>query len=211
MTKRFNINHLLSFDEAGNVKPLTTEQLLDADVREFYNKYYVDNKLESYARECGYIYYLADPNSPPRQEGLSDKECIARAKHEFHLPAMYQPSPLVQRIMERYRESEMTILNEAAVSLEQSVHSCILISNKYREILQAKMEQLDSSGTPETITMITAIVGIVQQINKEIKDFPKLVDTLKAAKEAIFAEAEDMELRGGILMTESMNANSAVK
>jgi hypothetical protein len=211
MNKRFNINHLLSFDEAGNVKPLTTEQLLDNDVREFYQSYYLNDKLDQYRRECGLIFYMGDPNSPPMQEGLSDKECFERAKQEFKLPSMYKIPEHVQKLIDRYRKSEMTILHEAALSLEKSVHVCMVISDKYREVLQNKLHALSNSGDIETIAVIGQVAGLIQQLNKEVKDFPKLVEILKSAKEAIFADMEDTQLRGGVIMTESMNANQAVK
>jgi archaellum component FlaC len=52
---------------------------------------------------------------------------------------------------------------------------------------------------------------MMQQISKEVDEFPKRVEKLKAAKEAVFSDMEDTQLRGGVTMSESMNRNFAVK
>jgi hypothetical protein len=135
MNKRFNVHHLISFDEAGNAKPLTAEQLLDNDVRAFYQAYYRAEDTSVYIKMCGVIYYLGDPNSPPMQEGLDERECLKRAIYDYELPPTYTPDAVMDKLIAKFRKSEFTILNEAALSLERSVHISMLVSDKYRELL----------------------------------------------------------------------------
>jgi|LQAB01.1.fsa_nt_gi hypothetical protein len=210
--KKFNLHHILNFDSSGQIAPLTTEQLLDKDVRAFFVDYNNRNDLETYKKICGAIYYMGDPNSPPVQEGLSEDACLKRAIHDFELPKDWIPTPLISNIIEKYRNSEYTILYTSAISLQRAVRTSITVADKYNELLTQKLIDIQTNVTnKDSLEATSAIVGMLQQIRKEIVEFPTLVDKLKAAQEAIINEAEDVTLRGGGIMSDSMNAKFAVK
>jgi hypothetical protein len=210
--KKFNLHHVLNFDSSGQVAPLTTEQLLDKDVRAFFVDYNNRNDLETYRKICGVIYYMGDPNSPPVQEGLNDDACLRRALHDFELPKDWLPTPLITNIIEKYRNSEYTILYTSAISLQRAVRTSITVADKYNELLTQKLMDINTNvSNKDSLEATSAIVGMLQQIRKEIVEFPTLVDKLKAAQEAIVNESEDITLRGGAVMSDSMNAKFAVK
>lgn len=209
--KKFNINHFLNFTESGDVLPLTIEQLLDNDVRNFYKPYYEAGKLEEYRSCCGYIYYLGNPDSPVMQEGLSEEDAVARAKHDYDLPADFKPSIAMERVLHKYRKSEMTILFEEAISLQRTCRTAIIVMDKYRDLLSKKVAKMDTLTDAEALLAVGAIVTMVQQIRKEATEFPKLIDALRDAKESIFNDSDDAQLRGGVSMLDSMDANFAVK
>ena len=41
---------------------------------------------KKYLQECGVIYYLADPRSPAKQQGLNDSEALKEAIIQYDLP-----------------------------------------------------------------------------------------------------------------------------
>lgn len=210
--KKFNLHHILNFDSNGNVADLTTEQLLDKDVRALFMDHKANNDMEGYKNICGVIYYMGDPNSPPSQEGLNEDDCLKRAIHDFELPPEWMPTPLISNIIAKFRKSEYTILHTAALSLQRAVNTSITIADKYNELLTRKLTSIQTNtDNKDSLDVTTVIVSMLQQIRKEITEFPNLVEKLKAAQEAIVNEAEDVTLRGGGAMSESMNAKFAVK
>lgn len=210
--KKFNLHHLLNFDSIGNVAPLTTEQLLDKDVRALYEDHVARKDMDTYTKICGVIYYMGDPNSPPAQEGLNEDETLRRAIHDFELPKTWLPTPLISNIIFKYHESEYTILYTSAMSLRRAVRTSIIVADKYNELLTLKLSEIQTNvSNKDSLDATVSIVNMLQQIRKEIVEFPKLVEQLKAAEEAIFNDANDVTLRGGGIMSESMNAKLATR
>ena len=76
---KIEIEKLISVDDTGMPKAPSITQLFDKDIRELYTR---DETLDKsvYIKEVGVIYYLGNPNSPVRQQGLSDEEAQARAE-----------------------------------------------------------------------------------------------------------------------------------
>jgi hypothetical protein len=83
--------------------------------------------------------------------------------------------------------------------------------DRYRDLLSKKVGQMTNLTDKESLEAVGAIVTMVQQIRKEAVEFPKLIDALQAAKEAIFNDTDDSTLRGGVSMLESMDAKNAPK
>ncbi|KAA6357423.1 MAG: hypothetical protein EZS28_047050, partial [Streblomastix strix] len=198
---------------SGNVAPLTSEQLLDKDVRALYQDCAARNVLNTeYLSICCVIYYMGDPNSPPMQEGLNEDECLRRAKQNYELPDSWVPTPIITNIIAKFRDSEFTILNTAAISLQRAVNTSMTVADKYNDLLTRKLVSIQTNvDSKDSLEATSAIVSMLQQIRKEVVEFPSLVDKLKAAREAVLNEAEDVTLRGGGSMSESMNARFAIK
>ena len=70
---KLTIEKLITVDESGMPKAPSVRQLLDKDVLALYSRDNTPDKRR-YLGDCGVIYYLGDPKSPVRQQGLSDSE-----------------------------------------------------------------------------------------------------------------------------------------
>jgi hypothetical protein len=145
------------------------------------------------------------------QEGLSEEAAIARAKSDYDLPQDFKPSVAMERVLYKYRKSELTILFEEAISLQRTCRTAIIVMDKYRDLLSKKVAKMENLTDADALLAVGAIVTMVQQIRKEATEFPKLIDALREAKESIFNDSDDSQLRGGVSMLDSMDANFAVK
>ena len=146
-TNTLDIKYLVTIDNTGMPKAPTLEQLLDKDVRLLYTRDTTKDK-EMYLKEVGVIYYLADPNAPTKQQGLSDAECIKRAIENYDLPDNYQPDLLVFKIARRYHDQKIT---EAGIILEnilKAIHNANIAVNILNESLN---EKLHSDGITEKL------------------------------------------------------------
>ena len=98
---KLDINYLVNVDETGMpIKP-TLEQLYDKDIRLLYTRDKSKDK-DRYIQEVGVIYQLGNPNSIFKQEGLTDKEIIAKCIEFYDLPKDYKLDLLVLKIAKRY-------------------------------------------------------------------------------------------------------------
>ena len=93
-----NIDKLLTIDETGMPKAPTIRQLQDKDVMLLYQRDNTSDKRK-YIAEIGVIYYLGDPKSPAKQQGLSDKEALKMAIDNYNLPKDYVPDTLVNKLI----------------------------------------------------------------------------------------------------------------
>jgi len=194
-----HIKNLLTFDIYGNVEPITLEQILDKDILELYRRDYSQSK-DKYKAECGVIYYMGDPQSPPRQNGLTDKECLEAAIENFNLPKDYEPDVLVKRIIDRYNVNAMTPAGVAIENIRKALHRVSHASIKIGETIDAMM-----SNALEPADVVT-IIDLSNKLGKLSTELPNYVASLKVAQDNLRNEAEELEARGGESIYYSMDA-----
>lgn len=202
MAKQNNldINYLVTIDDTGMPKAPTLAQLIDKDVRLLWTRDRSKNK-EMYIKEVGVIYYLADPNSPTKQQGLSDNECIKQAIENFDLPKDYQPDLLIFKIARRYHDQKIT---EAGIILEnilKAIHNANIAVNFLNEALNEKL------GSGLSVEEANIIMDIMDRLAKKSVEIPNLVKGLNEAKENLIYEREQTNARGGQAVLSSMNAD----
>lgn len=196
---KLNIKNLLSFDNYGNVEPVTLEQILDKDVLELYKRDYSKDK-EKYKKECGVIYYLGDPNSPPRQNGLTEKEALDAAIENFNLPSDYVPDILVKRLIDRYNINAITPAGTAIENIRKALHRVSYASIKIGETID---KMLTNTIEP---TEVATIIDLSNKLGKLSIELPNYVASLKIAQDNLRNESEEMEARGGEPISYSMDA-----
>ena len=194
-----HIKNLLTFDIYGNVEPVTIEQILDKDVLELYSRDLSPDKGK-YKKECGVIYYLGDPNSPVRQNGLSEREALAEAIENFNLPKDYVPDPLVARLISRYNINAITPAGVAIENIRKSLHRISHAAIKIGETIDKLME-----GAIEP-TDIATFIDLSNKLGKFSTELPDYVASLRVAQDNLRNESEELEARGGETIQYSMDA-----
>lgn len=184
-------------------KPPTVHQLLDKDICLLYARDNTKDKLK-YMKECGVIYYLADPRSPARQQGLTDAECLKEAIENFDLPKDYSPDSLVLKIAARYYKLAVGPAGIALENLYRSIHTADIIINKCHDLLT---EKLNGGITQEDIG---PVIDNLDKITSRAKQIPELMKAVSVAKENLKEESEQVIARGGKGVTSSMDANSSL-
>ena len=194
---RLTLERILTIDSTGMPKPPSITQILDKDVKALWARDKSPDK-SMYIKEVGVIYYLADPKSPPKQQGLSDKESIKLAIENYDLPKDYLPDELVWKIIEKYAEQAAGPAMKAVVSLRKALHNVTIASDKVNELLNNKLvEGIGENEIPVTISYIDSI-------NKKITDIPNLLAALRKAEDECINEQETMTARGGVQISSSM-------
>ena len=194
------IEKMITVDETGMPKAPSLQQLLDKDVRILYTRDKSPDKMQ-YLKEVGIIYYLADPNSPTHQQGLSDKECIARAIENYDLPKDYQPDILIYKIARRYHDQCIT---EAGVIL-QNILKAIHNANVAVGILNEALNEKLTSGIGKDDAL--EIIDIMDRLAKKSVEIPNLVKGLNEAYDNLVYEREQTTARGGTTVLSSMLAD----
>lgn len=197
---KLQIEKLITVDDSGMPNAPSVRQLLDKDVLSLYSRDNTPNK-EKYIAECGVIYYLGDPKSPARQQGLSDEECLKEAIENFNLPKDYKPDVLVQRLIRRYYEQNITKAGVTIENLQRTLHLADLAANKILDMLNKKLR----GDILETD--IPAILTTIDSLSRRIEDMPKLAKSLTIAYENLKDEEESEQARGGMTVLSSMNAD----
>lgn len=195
-----HIKNLLTFDIYGHVEPISIEQILDKDVLELYSRDLSSDKSK-YKQECGVIYYLGDPNSPVRQNGLSEKEALAEAIENFNLPKDYTPDPLVLRLISRYNINAITPAGVAIENIKKALHRMSYASIKIGETVDKLIE-----GAVDP-TDIATFIDLSNKLGKFSTELPNYVASLKVAQDNLRNESEELEARGGETIQYSMDAN----
>ena len=196
------IDSLIVVDDTGMPKPPTIRQLIDRDVRELYRRDTTKTK-QKYTQECIVIYYLGDPKSPAKQNGLSNAEALKMAIDQAGLPKNYVPDALVLRLIKRYYEQNITEAGKVVENLMKGIHNVNLVINRCDELLNEKLK------TETTMDNIQSIVTLIDIINKKSGEIPTLLDALKKAKENLMYEKETELSRGGQQVLSSMDAEEA--
>ena len=191
---KIDIEKLISVDDTGMPKAPSITQLFDKDIRELYTR---DETLDKsiYIKEVGVIYYLGNPNSPVRQQGLSDEECLKEAIKNFDLPSNYKPDTLMMKIIERYYEQCITVAGRAIENILRTLHVCELATTKVLDILNQKLK-----GD------INIILNLIDNTTKRAKDMPDTMKALNTAYENLRNEEETQLARGGTKILSSMDA-----
>ena len=196
------IDSLIVVDDTGMPKPPTIRQLIDRDVRELYRRDTTKTK-QKYIQECIVIYYLGDPKSPAKQNGLSNAEALKMAIDQAGLSKNYVPDALVLRLIKRYYEQNITEAGKVVENLMKGIHNVNLVINRCDELLNEKLK------TETTMDNIQSIVTLIDIINKKSGEIPTLLDALKKAKENLMYEKETELSRGGQQVLSSMDAEEA--
>lgn len=193
------IDTLITVDDTGMPQPPNTRQLIDRDVRELYRRDTTKTK-QKYIQECIVIYYLGDPKSPAKQNGLSDAEALKMAIDQAGLPKNYLPDKLVLRLIKRYYEQNITEAGIVVENILKGIHNVNLVITNVNELLNEKLK------TEITIESTQQIVSLIDIVNKKAGEVPILVKSLEEAKQNLMYEKETELSRGGQQVLSSMDA-----
>lgn len=200
---KITIEKLITVDESGMPKAPSVRQLLDKDVLALYSRDNTPDKRK-YIAECGVIYYLGDPKSPPKQKGLSDEECLKEAIDNFNLDKTYTPDALVVKLIRKYYEQNITKAGVTIENLQKALHLTDLACNKIVDMLNKKLRSELADAD------ITTVLAQIDGLNKRIEDIPKLSKALTLAYENLRDEEETQTARGGITILSSMDADEDI-
>lgn len=198
--KDITIDKLITIDNNGMPQPPNIKQIQDKDILTLYTRDTTPDK-RNYIKECGVIYYLGDPKSPVRSRGLSDRECLKEAIENYDLPANYSIDPLVKRLIDKYRISNITEAGVALEALQQSIHLVSLAAVKINQILNDKLREAISSEE------VSGILQIMDSVSKRVAEIPNLTKALVIAIDNLKNEEEQQLGRGGQQILSSMNAD----
>ena len=202
MNNKLLIDSLINIDDSGMPQPPKTRQLIDRDVRELYRRDTSKDK-QKYIKECIVIYYLGDPKSPAKQNGLSDAEALKMAIEQAGLPADYLPDKLVIRLIKRYYNENITEAGVVVENILKGIHNINLIITNINELLN---EQLKTNITIESVQSVVSMIDIV---NKKSAEMPALIKALEEAKQNLMYEKETELSRGGGQVLSSMDSEEA--
>lgn len=200
MTTNVTISKMLTIDETGMPKAPDIRQLQDKDVALLWQRDNTKDK-RNYIAEVGVIYYLGDPKSPAKQQGLSDDESLKMAIDNFNLPKSYQPDSLVKKLIDKYYVSNITEAGVALEALQKSVHLVSIAAVRINDQLNKK---LSGALADEDIN---SILVLMDAVSKRITEIPALTKALGVAYENLRNEEEEKLARGGKQILSSMNAD----
>lgn len=201
MSKKLDIDKLILIDNTGMPQAPGIRQLLDKDVALLWQRDTTKDKRK-YIAECGVIYYLGDPKSPARQQGLSNEQALAMAIEQFNLDKNYLPDPLVKKLIDKYYHQNITEAGIAIENLNKSIHLISLAANKINDLLNKKLTQ---NIVEEDIP---GVLSLIDSVAKKITEVPNLVKALGVAYENLRSEEETQLARGGMVISSSMDADS---
>lgn len=200
MATNITVSKMLTIDETGMPKAPDIRQLQDKDVALLWQRDNTKDK-RNYIAEVGVIYYLGDPKSPAKQQGLSDEESLKMAIDNFNLPKSYQPDSLVKKLIDKYYVSNITEAGVALEALQKSVHLVSIAAVRINEQLNKKLSGALSDED------ITSILVLMDAVSKRITEIPALTKALGVAYENLRNEEEEKLARGGKQILSSMNAD----
>ena len=196
------IEKMLDIDETGMPKAPTLRQLQDKDVALLWQRDTTKDKRK-YVAESGIIYYLGDPKSPARQQGLSDNEALQMAIDNFNLPKDYKPDSLVSKLINKYYKENITEAGVALEVLHKSIHLVSLAATKINDILNQKLiGNIVDEDIPSILTMM-------DNVSKRVSEIPSLTKALNTAYENLRNEEEEQFARGGKQILSSMDADES--
>ena len=200
MTTNVTISKMITIDETGMPKAPDIRQLQDKDVALLWQRDNTKDK-RNYIAEVGVIYYLGDPKSPAKQQGLSDDESLKMAIDNFNLPKSYQPDSLVKKLIDKYYVSNITEAGVALEALQKSVHLISIAAVRINDQLNKKLSGALSDED------ISSILVLMDAVSKRITEIPSLTKALGVAYENLRNEEEEKLARGGKQILSSMNAD----
>ena len=196
-----DIDKLLVIDNTEMPQAPGIRQLVDKDIALLWQRDTTKDK-RNYIAQCGIIYYLGDPKSPARQQGLSDREALNMAIEQFDLPKDYVPDALVKKLIDKYYKQNITEAGIAIENLNKSIHLISLAANKINDLLNAKLTQNIVEDD------IPGILALIDSVAKKITEVPSLVKALGVAYENLRTEEETKMARGGMVISSSMDADN---
>ena len=194
------IEKLLTIDDTGMPKAPSIRQLQDKDVALLWQRDTSKDK-HKYIAEVGVIYYLGDPKSPAKQQGLSDAESLKMAIDNFNLPSSYTPDSLVKKLIDKYYINNITEAGVALEALQKSIHLVSLAAIRINEQLNKKL------STTLVDEDISPILVMMDAVSKRITEIPALTKALGTAYENLRNEEEEQIARGGKTILSSMDAD----
>lgn len=194
------IEKMLTIDDTGMPQAPTIRQLQDKDVALLWQRDTSKDKRR-YIGDVGVIYYLGDPKSPTKQQGLSDAESLKMAIDNFNLPKDYTPDSLVSKLINKYYISNITEAGVALEALKKSIHLISIAAVRINEQLNRK---LSGALADEDIT---SILTMMDAVSKRIAEIPALTKALGTAYENLRNEEEEQLARGGKQILSSMDAD----
>ncbi len=194
------IEKLLTIDDTGMPKAPSIRQLQDKDVALLWQRDTSKDK-HKYIAEAGVIYYLGDPKSPAKQQGLSDAESLKMAIDNFNLPSSYTPDSLVKKLIDKYYVNNITEAGVALEALQKSIHLVSLAAVRINEQLNKKL------STTLVDEDISPILVMMDAVSKRITEIPALTKALGTAYENLRNEEEEQIARGGKTILSSMDAD----
>lgn len=203
MSASIDIEKMIVIDDTGMPRAPGVRQLMDKDVLELWSRDKSKEKTK-YIQEAGVIYYLGDPKSPAKQQGLSDDEALQMAIDNFNLPKDYVPDLLVKRLIDKYYISNITEAGVALEALQKSVHLVSIAANKLTEYLNKKL--VNSINDEE----VANIISVMQTVSKQVQEIPSLTKAIGVARENLRNEEEEQLARGGKRILSSMNADEEI-
>lgn len=198
-----SLEKMLTVDETGMPKAPTLRQLQDKDVALLWQRDTTKDK-HKYIREVGVIYYLGDPKSPAKQQGLSYEESLKMAIENYNLPKDYKPDNLVKKLIDKYYVNNITEAGVALEALQQSIHLVSLAAVRINEQLNKKLSNVLEDAD------ITPILTLMDSVSKRIQEIPSLTKALATAYENLRNEEEEQLARGGKQILSSMNADEDI-
>ena len=197
--KTITIDSMLVVDDTGMPVPPTIRQLLDRDIRTLYTRDKSKDKKQ-YIAECIVIYQLGDPKSPARQSGLSEREALKYAIEQAGLDKGYIPDSLVLRLINRYKDENLTEAGRVVENILQTIHNINLGISQINRFLNDKL------ASPLDGDTIGTILGLVDNVKKQAGDIPSILKKLEEAKQNLLYEQQTELSRGGTAVLSSMDA-----
>lgn len=194
------IEKMLTIDDTGMPQAPTIRQLQDKDVALLWQRDTSKDKRR-YIGDVGVIYYLGDPKSPAKQQGLSDAESLKMAIDNFNLPKDYTPDSLVSKLINKYYISNITEAGVALEALRKSIHLISIAAVRINEQLNRKL-----SGALADEDIIP-ILTMMDAVSKRIAEIPALTKALGTAYKNLRNEEEEQLARGGKQILSSMDAD----
>jgi len=194
------IEKMITIDNTGMPKAPDVRQLQDKDILLLWSRDSTSDKRK-YLGDCGVIYYMGDPKSPPRQRGLSDIECLKDAKENYNLANDYIPDALVAKLITKYYVNNVTEAGVALESLQRSIHLSAVGATRINELLSKKLSGALSDED------IQSVLTLMDSVSKRIIEIPNLTKALGVAYENLRNETEEQMGRGKQLIQSSMDAD----
>lgn len=194
------IEKMLTIDDTGMPKAPTIRQLQDKDVALLWQRDTTKDKRK-YIAEVGVIYYLGDPKSPAKQQGLNDEESLKMAIENFNLSKDYTPDTLVTKLINKYYISNITEAGVALEALRKSIHLISIAASRINDQLNRKLSGALSDED------ITPILTMMDAVSKRVTEIPALTKALGVAYENLRNEEEEQLARGGKQILSSMDAD----
>lgn len=201
MNSSLDIRKLITVDDSGMPCAPSVEQLLDKDVLAVYARDKTKDKI-NYIKEMGVVYYLGDPKSPAKQQGLSDEEALLMAIENFDLPSTYVPDEIVSRLIKKYYVDNITEAGVALEAIQKSIHLVSIGITRINDLLNKRLSSSTLSDED-----IQATLTLADMVSKRATEIPALTKSIAAAYDNLRNETELAFARGGKEVTSSMDAD----